>query len=252
MTIWIGTSGWQYRHWKPGFYAGVPSSRWLDHYTSHFDTVELNGSFYRLPPRERFEAWAEAVPEGFVMAVKVSRYLTHVKRLREPAEPVERFVSVARGLGPHLGPVLLQLPPNLPLDLEALDETLGHVPRDIRVAVEPRHRSWWVPELCDVLRAHGAALVEADRGGPLGPDWVTTPWRYVRFHAGRAHPHPCYGRAALDQWARRLAGAAEAYVYFNNDTCGCALRDARHFALAVARHGLLPTRVAPASLTPVG
>ena len=251
MTTWIGTSGWQYRHWRPGFYAGVPARAWLDHYTANFDTVELNGSFYRLPPRARFEAWADAVPDGFVMAVKMSRYLTHVKRLADPEEPVARFVEAASGLGPHLGPVLLQLPPNLTLDLDALDRTLGLFPMTMRVAVEPRHGSWWVPELAELLRAHGSALVEADRKGRLGPEWITAPWRYVRFHVGRAHPEPCYGREALDHWARRLAGTEEAYVYFNNDPKGCALRDARRFALAAARHGLDPTRVAPASLTPV-
>ena len=251
MTVWIGTSGWQYHDWKDGFYAGVRTADWLTHYAAHFDTVELNGSFYRLPSRDRFEAWAGTVPDGFVMAVKISRYLTHVKRLRDPAEPVGRFLEAATGLGPHLGPVLIQLPPNLEVDLALLDETLAHFPAHIRVAVEPRHPSWWVAELGEVLRERRAALVEADRRGSLGPGWTTTPWRYVRLHEGAARPRPCYGRAALDHWARRLAGAAESFVYFNNDTGGCAPRDARLLALAARRHGLSPTRVPPPRLTPV-
>jgi uncharacterized protein YecE (DUF72 family) len=206
VTVWIGTSGWQYRHWKPGFYAGVPTSQWLSHYAENFDTVELNGSFYRLPTRERFEAWADALPDGFVMAVKMSRYLTHVRRLRDPAEPVERFVEAAEGLGPHLGPVLIQLPPTLKIDLPSLDLVLGHFPSGVKVAVEPRHPSWWVPELAAVLRSHRSALVEADKRGVLGPRWTTASWRYVRFHEGRARPAPCYGREALDHWAGRLTG----------------------------------------------
>jgi uncharacterized protein YecE (DUF72 family) len=251
VTLWIGTSGWQYRHWRPGFYAGVPSRAWLDHYTRHFATVELNASFYRLPDRARFEAWADALPDGFVMAVKASRYLTHVRQLRDPEEPVERFVRSATGLGDHLGPVLVQLPPTMTADPAALDTTLACFPTGIRVAVEPRHPSWWTDEVRGVLEARGAALVEADRNGPLGPGWRTTGWRYVRLHEGRAQPPPCYGDTALDSWAARLAGTDDAYVYFNNDGRGCALRDARLFAAAAARHGLQPTRVPPPDRTPV-
>jgi uncharacterized protein YecE (DUF72 family) len=251
MAVWIGTSGWQYRHWRPGFYAGVPARSWLSHYTSHFDTVELNGSFYRLPDRARFERWGDELPDGFVMAVKMSRYLTHVRRLAEPAEPVARFLAAATGLGDHLGPVLIQLPPNLRADPAALAATLACFPPGVKVAVEPRHDSWFTTEVCDLLAGRGAAFVEADRQGRLGPAWRTAPWRYLRFHVGRAHPEPCYGREALDTWARGLVGTTEAYAYFNNDPLGCALRDARLFAAAAHRHGLEPTRVPPASLTPV-
>lgn len=253
MGVWIGTSGWQYRHWRPGFYADVPAKGWLAHYTSHFDTVELNASFYRLAPRERFEAWSAALPEGFVMAVKASRYLTHVRRLQDPAEPVARFVGSAQGLGGHLGPVLLQLPPSLTVDTRALDAVLRLFPSETRVAVEPRHASWWADEVRAVLSDHNAALVEADRRGRLGPEWHTADWRYLRFHVGRAAPEPCYGKAALDSWARSLAGTTgDVFAYFNNDPQGCALRDARLFAAAVRRHGLEPTRVPPPELTPVG
>jgi uncharacterized protein YecE (DUF72 family) len=251
VKVWIGTSGWQYRHWRPGFYAGVPSRRWLAHYTANFDTVELNGSFYRLPDRSRFEHWATEVPEGFVMAVKMSRYLTHVRRLADPREPVDRFVRAATGLGDHLGPVLVQLPPSLRADADALDAVLRCFPAEVRVAVELRHPSWFTSRVCDLLHHHGAAFVEADRQRPLGPDWRTAGWRYVRFHVGRARPSPCYGRTALESWAERLAGSDTTYAYFNNDPNGCAVRDARLFARAVERHGLTPTRVPPARLTPV-
>ena len=253
MAVWIGTSGWQYRHWRPGFYAGIPARRWLDHYSTHFETVELNGSFYRLPPRERFEAWAAQLPDGFVMAVKMSRYLTHIRRLQQPEEPVARFLESAMGLGGHLGPVLLQLPPTLVADPPVLDAVLGLFPATVRVAVEPRHASWWTDEVRALLERNGAALVEADRRGRLTPDWRTTTWRYLRFHEGRGHPSPCYGEAALDTWAEQVAGTPDdVYAYFNNDPAGCAVRDARVFATAAARHGLDPTRVPPPGLTPVG
>jgi uncharacterized protein YecE (DUF72 family) len=249
MAVWIGTSGWQYRHWRPGFYVGIPARSWLDHYARNFATVELNGSFYRLPERATFERWAAQLPDGFVMAVKMSRYLTHVRRLQEPGEPVERFMAAARGLGDRLGPVLVQLPPTLRCDPVALDAALARFPPDVRVAVELRHQSWFTSEVRDVLSSRGAAYVEADRHGPLGPEWRTAAWRYVRFHEGRAEPSPCYGAAALRAWARRMSD--DSYVYFNNDPGGCAVRDARLFADAVRRAGLTATRVPPAVLTPV-
>jgi uncharacterized protein YecE (DUF72 family) len=148
--------------------------------------------------------------------------------------------------------VLVQLPPTLRCDPAALDATLACFPSTVRVAVELRHPSGFTDEVRDVLTRHRAAFVEADRLGVLGPAWETAPWRYLRFHVGRAHPSPCYGHQALDAWARRLSGAGEVFAYFNNDPLGCAVRDARLFALAVARHGLEPTRVPPPALTPVG
>lgn len=259
MPVLIGTSGWHYQHWKGGFYPrGVPASRWLAHYAERFDTVELNNAFYRLPEASTFSMWARTLPAGFVVAVKMSRYLTHVKRLRDPKEPVQRFMERARGLGPKLGPVLLQLPPNLQIDLPALDAVLDASPGRVRVAVELRHASWFVPATRELLESRGAALCIADTAGGLGfnsPLWRTTDWGYVRFHAGRAHPHPCYGRAALEKWARRLAELwpdhSDVFAYFNNDEHGCAPRDARRFALAVSRSGLRPTRVPTVRETPI-
>jgi uncharacterized protein YecE (DUF72 family) len=248
MPLWIGTSGWQYRHWRERFYRrGLPQGRWLEHYVEHFDTVESNNAFYRLPERSVFEAWASRTPPGFVMAVKVSRYLTHVKRLSEAEEPVERFVSRVRGLGPKLGPVLLQLPPTLRADLGRLRAVLDLFPSDIRVAVEFRHASWETDDVRTELADRGVALCLADRVGLIGADWRTAGWGYVRFHWGRAHPEPCYGRTALGTWvdrAARLWGPdADVFVYFNNDPQACALRDARVFGALAARAGLHPTRV---------
>jgi uncharacterized protein YecE (DUF72 family) len=247
VTVWIGTSGWQYDDWRGRFYpAQAPVRLWLEEYASRFAVVESNNAFYRLPGRSTFEAWAERTPDDFVMTVKVSRYLTHIRRLREPREPVGRFVGRIGGLGEKLGPVLLQLPPQLRIDARRLDRTLAEFPTGVRVAVEFRHDSWYTNEIRDLLERHEAALCLADRRGPLTPVWRTTPWTYLRFHEGRARPRPSYGRAALDSWARRLAEgwtpAEDCFVFFNNDHRGCAPRDAARFATLCRRAGLRPSR----------
>jgi uncharacterized protein YecE (DUF72 family) len=157
----------------------------------------------------------------------MSRYLTHVKRLREPAEPVARFLDRAAGLGDKMGPVLLQLPQTLKADLAALDETLRQFPAHVRVVVEPRHQTWFTDECRDLLRKHGAALCWADRlGRPVTPLWVTADFGYLRLHEGRAHPRPRYGKTALRTWERRLDGVREGFVFFNNDPGGAAVTDA--------------------------
>jgi uncharacterized protein YecE (DUF72 family) len=235
----IGTSGWQYRDWRGPFYPkDLPQRLWLEHYAGVFGTVEVNNAFYRLPERATFEAWRERTPEDFVVAVKASRYLTYVRRLREPEEPVGRLMDRARGLGGRLGPVLLQLPPTMRVDVAALDATLAAFPAGTRVAVEPRHASWWVDEVRQVLRDRGAALCWADRHSrPMTPLWSTTGWGYLRLHEGRAKPWPRYGRTALRTWAGRLAQFGESYVYCNNDPGCAAVRDALILAGLARRQG---------------
>ncbi|MZD55021.1 DUF72 domain-containing protein [Streptomyces sp. SID5606] len=236
MPLFVGTSGWQYRDWREAFYPpGLPVRRWLERYTDVFPTVEINNAFYRLPARETFEAWRERVPPDFVVAVKASRYLTHVKRLRDPAEPVERLMSHAAGPGDRLGPVLLQLPPTLRADPGLLDACLARFPSGTRVAVEPRHDSWWTPEVREVLTSRGAALCWADvRARPVTPLWRTADWGYVRFHEGRATPWPRYGRRSLSTWSDRITSTwsrdQDVYAYFNNDQHAAAVADARTFA----------------------
>jgi uncharacterized protein YecE (DUF72 family) len=256
MPLFIGTSGWQYDHWKRRFYPQdkpnrVPQRAWLEFYAARFATVESNNAFYNLPERKVFEAWRQRTPEDFVMAVKVSRYLTHIKKLNEPKEPVERFVERARGLGDKLGPALLQLPPQLGKDLGRLRETLEAFPKDMRVAVEFRHVSWWTDEVRALLEEFGAALCLADRYRPISPVWRTTDWTYVRFHSGRGSPPGCYGYAALRAWAQRIRdtwpASADAFIYFNNDFHACALANAVTFARLAEGAGLYPTRVPPMS-----
>jgi len=242
-VIWIGTSGWQYKDWRGRFYPqGLPTRLWLEHYAENFATVEVNNAFYRLPEKHTFEQWRERVPEGFRVAVKMSRYLTHIKRLNDPDEPVARFFGRAEALGDRLGPVLLQLPPTLKANISALDEVLKRFPSHAMAAVEPRHQSWFTTELRHTLERHNAALCWADRlGKPLGPLWRTADFGYLRLHEGRATPRPRYGPKALGSWVRRVAdGFADrdhVFVYFNNDPGGAAIADAAVFARAAQRSG---------------
>lgn len=255
MTLYVGTSGWQYKDWKGVLYpADVPVRRWLEEYTAHFATVEINNAFYRLPSRETFVSWAARVPSDFTVAVKASRYLTHIKRLRDPEEPVHRLMAHAAGLGPRLGPVLLQLPPTLRADPGLLDACLACFPADTRVAVEPRHDSWWTSEVREVLRSRGAALCWADVASrPVTPLWRTAGWGYVRFHQGRARPWPRYGHRALETWVDRVATTwardADVYAYFNNDPGGAAVGDAALFGRTAERAGLRVTRTPRALAT---
>ncbi len=255
MPILVGTSGWQYRHWRGVLYPpDVPQKRWLEHYAGMYATVENDGTFYRLPARETFADWQARTPEDFVMAIKASRFLTHVKRLRDPAEPVQRLMRAAAGLGDRVGPVLLQLPPSLTADVARLDECLAEfgqaataAGRPVRVAVEPRHPSWWTEETRQVLTTHGAALCWADRRGrPLTPLWRTADWGYLRFHEGAAQPWPRYGTRALRSWLGRVTGcwpdAEPVYVYFNNDQFGAAIADSAAFARLARRSGRDVTR----------
>lgn len=240
MTLRVGCSGWQYRDWRGAFYpAGAPTRTWLEHYSEVFSTCEINSSFYRLPDRDTFVRWAHAVPADFCFAVKASRYLTHVRRLATPREPVGRLVRAASGLGDRLGVVLLQLPPTLPRDDARLRDTLARFPPGLRVAVEPRHPSWFDDPVYALLERADAALCLTDRRSRPGPLVRTASWCYVRLHEGRASPAPCYGRTALQGWVDRIAALhgdeADGFVYFNNDPQACAPRNAgtfRRLALA--------------------
>jgi uncharacterized protein YecE (DUF72 family) len=227
--IWIGTSGWQYADWRGRFYPkDVPAARWLEHYAGRFPTVELNNSFYRLPSEDAFRAWRRRTPAGFVIAVKASRFITHVRRLREPRDPVRLLWSRACLLRDRLGPVLFQLPPTMKADLDRLEDVLAVLPGGMRAAFEFRHPSWNTPAVAGLLDRSGAALVLADRPGARIDPVVTGGWSYVRMHQGRPGD-PGYTREKLRRWAVRLGElpTRDTFVYFNNDTDGAAVRDAR-------------------------
>jgi uncharacterized protein YecE (DUF72 family) len=253
MAVLVGTSGWQYRDWRGRLYPPeLPQHDWLEHYASQYATVENNSTFYRLPARDVFAGWQARTPGDFVMSIKASRYLTHVRRLRDPAGPVARLMAAADGLGGRLGPVLLQLPPDLTADPGRLADCLAAFASSgrqdgVQVAVEPRHPSWWNEEVQQVLTDHRAALCWADRlGRPVTPLWRTADWGYLRFHQGAGLPPPRYGPRALDSWLARVRQAwpdqATVYAYFNNDPGGAAVADSAAFAAACRRAGRAVTR----------
>jgi uncharacterized protein YecE (DUF72 family) len=248
VTLYVGTSGWQYRDWRGTFYPQkLAQKQWLEYFSARFQTVEVNNTFYNLPDAHVFAAWAERTPDDFVVTVKMSRFLTHIKRLLEPEEPVERFFERAEKLGPKLGPVLLQLPPGLEADVSRLDAALAIMPPRVRVAVEFRHSSWYTEEVRRVLERHRAALCWADRRRPLDPPWRTAAWGFIRFHEGEAAPRPCYGRRALATWVERLrdgfSDGEDMYCYFNNDHRCCAVRDAIVFGRLAAQRGFAVSRL---------
>ncbi|MGH2429201.1 MAG: DUF72 domain-containing protein [Candidatus Limnocylindria bacterium] len=227
----VGTSGWEYRHWCGDFYPpDLPKSRWLEHYAAHFDTVELNNSFYRLPDADMFAAWAGRLPDGFAMAVKASRYLTHIKRLREPDEPLARLWTRARRLGDHLGPMLYQLPPRWKRNEERLRAFLEAAPYRSCQAIEIRDPDWYAPATERLLNRYGVALVLHDMPGTARGGDPVGPFVYVRFHGSGERYGGAYPPQRLTAWADRLAAWAregrDGYVYFNNDVGGHAARDA--------------------------
>jgi uncharacterized protein YecE (DUF72 family) len=247
MPVLIGTSGWQYADWKPLLYPDVPQRLWLERHAELFATVEVNNAFYRLPKREVFEAWRARTPGDYVITVKASRFLSHIKRLRDPEEPVARLMDRVAGLGPKLGAVLLQLPPTLQRDTELLDHCLGCFPAGTRVAVEPRHDSWWDPATREVLERRGSALVWADSfGTAVAPLWRTTDWGYFRLHHGPGDAWD-YGSKLVRRWAEQIADTwdddEDVYAYTNNDPTGAALRDARHLGEAFEDLGRTTSRL---------
>jgi uncharacterized protein YecE (DUF72 family) len=245
-VIWIGTSGWQYRDWRgPVYPTGLATSGWLAAYAARFPTVELNNSFYRLPEAEAFRRWREQTPDGFVIAVKASRYLTHVTRLRDPEEPMARLWSRARELGPRLGPFLFQLPPRFPAAPERLRALLAAVPEGVRAAVEFRDPSWFSPAVFAALERVNAALVVADPPRTERETPRTSDWSYLRFHGATGHDAE-YGQEALRPWAARVASlAGDVWIYFNDDVGGAAVRDAERLRRLL--RDLVPDRVAEPS-----
>jgi uncharacterized protein YecE (DUF72 family) len=229
-TVWIGTSGYVYPHWRKGvFYPpGLRVRDELSYYAGVFHTVELNNPFYRLPTADTFERWRDSTPDDFLFAVKVSRFISHVKRLHDVDEPLRLFVGLASILGSKLGPLLVQLPPNLHFDLPRLEAFLRELPARHRWVIEVRHPSWQNSETYEALSRHGVALC-VPIGGRIQPDLVTTaPFTYMRVHRG-IEGKGYMGKKGLRPWASRVRALARAgkdvYFYFNNDLGGHAVRD---------------------------
>jgi uncharacterized protein YecE (DUF72 family) len=238
----IGCSGWQYTHWRGDFYpAELRPREWFAYYATLFDTVEINNTFYRLPDAATFARWREQAPRQFLYAVKASRFLTHMKKLKDPAAPLARFFTSARELGPRLGPVLYQLPPRWPLNLERFEQFLhaltnqnrrladSSVRRPLRHVVEFREPSWYDERVYTLLQRHRVAMCLHDLQGSASPRALVGPFVYVRFH-GVTKYSGRYPDTRLDEWADWLAGCVsnetDVFAYFNNDVGGHAPRDA--------------------------
>jgi len=237
----VGTSGWSYDHWRDRFYPEhLPSRRRLAFYATRFATVEVNATFYGLPKNRTIGEWRDAVPAEFVFAVKGSRYITHVRKLRDAGDEVRTFTERVRPLGAKLGPVLWQLPPFLERDLDLLESFLGELPGNgIRHAIEFRHESWLGDPVFSLLRQHHTASVHVS-GDMLPADFTpTADFVYVRLH-GTARHHGSYARPQLEPWAAflraQLQAGRDAYAYFNNDAEGHAPADAERLARMLVDH----------------
>jgi uncharacterized protein YecE (DUF72 family) len=229
----IGCSGWMYDDWRGGLYPErVPKRRWLEVYASAFDTVEVNSTFYRLARRAAVAGWVAQTPPGFLFAVKASRYLTHIKRLVDVGEGIERFYEPLSPMieAGKLGPVLWQLPENFHRDDERLEGWLELLPSG-RHAIEFRHQSWFAGPVLDALRGRGVALVIGDHPErPFQTLDATASWRFVRFHYGSRGRAGNYSATEIDTWARRIAQwrrREEVFAYFNNDWRGFAPANAK-------------------------
>lgn len=239
-ACYIGTSGWVYPHWRGIFYPPrLPAGEWLQYYSRRFGTVELNNSFYRLPSERAFRDWREKAPSRFVYAVKASRYITHMKKLTGVEEALSRFLERCRLLGPHLGPILYQLPPHWTCNLSRLKSFLSLLPADLAHVFEFRHTSWLNEDTYELLEAHRAVFCIVSL-----PDYpclvrATASPVYIRLHGAEAKYGSCYSERELQWWAEQilsfLQDGKEVYAYFNNDAHGYAVQNALRLTELVSR-----------------
>lgn len=229
--IHIGTSGWNYDHWRGPFYSPqLAQSDVLSAYASHFRSAEVNNSFYQLPAEATLRRWRDTVPDGFIFAVKASRYITHMKKLKDPDEPVATLLDRVAKLGRTLGPILFQLPPRWRVNVERLDGFLRTLPNEHRYAFEFRDPSWFDQRVYDLLAGHGAAFCIYDLDRNLSPTEVTADFVYIRLHGPEGAYRGSYDERALSGWADAIASWADqgkaVYCYFDNDEAGYAPQNA--------------------------
>ena len=227
----VGTSGWHYDDWKGLFYPEkLPKSKWLEFFADRFTTVELNNTFYRLPSEKAFKNWHDSTPAEFIFAVKMSRFVTHIKRLNDTREALQNFMSRATLLKGKLGPVLYQLPPGLHRDDARLMAFLADLPQGYKHVFEFRHESWLADEVYDILRQYHIGMCVFDMPGLSCPLLATTDFAYIRFHGKDSLYSSCYSDEELADWAEKIQKLAEnldeIYIYFNNDVQGFALKNA--------------------------
>ncbi len=233
--VLVGTSGWNYEGWKGSFYPEkLPRTKWLEYYTRNFQTIEVNATFYHEMRKSTYKKWREGTPDGFCWAVKANRFITHIKRLRDVAEPLKRFFGSASVLGDKLGPVLFQLPPSLGFDRAVLEEfcaslhdaarSSAGLPEGVRCAIEPRHESWMQDEALACLRELGFGFCISDTGGRYPyTEAVTSDFAYIRLHGPTTLYASSYSGPELERWAARIAALdKDAYIYFDNSVMAYA------------------------------
>lgn len=229
MRTFIGTSGWSYDHWKGVFYpAGLPKTGWLDYYARAFSTVEVNATFYRRIRESTFEKWRLITPKEFIMAVKADRFITHIRMLKQVEESLRIFLSSVRSLKEKLGPILFQLPPSLAYDPDVLDGFCSIMPSDNRYAIEARHGTWTKDNVLSALKDRNIAWCISDSAGRFPcREAVTADFIYVRLHGPGSLYASDYTDKELESWAQKIVSwGCDAYVYFNNDFSGYALKNA--------------------------
>ncbi|HWR16354.1 MAG TPA: DUF72 domain-containing protein [Terriglobales bacterium] len=236
----IGTSGWHYKHWCGPFYdPKLPGAKMLEVYYQHFDTVEINNSFYRLPTEAAFRSWREATPTNFCFAVKGSRFITHMKKLKDPENALENLIPRAEELKEKLGPILFQLPPKWGMNPERLEEFLAALPKRHRYAIEFREHSWHTDRVYEILRRHNAAFCIFELNGRHSPLEVTADWTYVRLHGPGGPYQGSYSGERLEEWASWIheqRGRLKAvFAYFDNDQAAYAVQNALELKALVRR-----------------
>ena len=230
-VVKIGTSGWHYKHWCGPFYEQkLPAAKMLAEYYKHFDTVEINNSFYRLPTEDAFRCWRESTPKNFLFAVKGSRFITHMKKLKDPENALENLIPRAEQLKEKLGPILWQLPPHWTINTERLEEFLSALPKKHRYAIEFREHSWHTERVYEIMRGHNAAFCIFELNGRHSPLEITADWTYVRLHGPGGPYQGSYSAEKLAEWAewidthRRKLNTV--FVYFDNDQAAYAVHNA--------------------------
>jgi uncharacterized protein YecE (DUF72 family) len=238
--VHIGTSGWHYKHWCGPFYEeNLSPSKMLPVYYTQFDTVEINNTFYKLPSAETFRCWRESTPRGFCFAVKASRFITHMKKLKDPQNALDKFLPRAEELKDKLGPILFQLPPKWTVNPDRLEEFLAVLPRRRQYSFEFREPSWHTNQVYDILRRHNAAFCIFELNGFRSPEPVTADFAYVRLHGPGGAYQGSYPPETLREWATKIQGWSrrlrEIYLYFDNDQAGYAAQNALQLKQLVRR-----------------
>jgi len=230
--IRIGTSGWYYEHWRESFYpADLSKSKWFEYYAQHFDTVEINNTFYHQPKEQSIRRWQEIAPEGFLYAVKANRYITHIQKLKNTSESLQRFLDGINLLKRRLGPVLYQLPPSLQINTDRLEAFIKLLPKRKTAVFEFRHESWYCEDTYKLLEKYNAGFCIHDMPGKESPKIVTSDTVYIRFHGTTGRYSGSYPKSQLQEWAKWIKdqskNAKGIYVYFNNDAHGHAIKNAK-------------------------